>query len=312
MLILICMNFSHAASFDCAKAGTKVEKLICSTTSLNKLDSDLAEIYKDALRKDPATRQEQLSWIKERNKCADAACLETSYKERMDELTNFIVRSDRSNLSSTQTAKVNPIERPPYPSVYGECLGALSAQLKLTGGKLSSQKAVDFHNTWTPFSDNLRAEVKKGGGCTGNLSDSQLLACYNKILPNRSDAQFMFKANIGYEAVIEKPASSANLTIAKICGSLVMETAPAASSTDSRSSSSSSSTQSSSGTVTRIDTSTGNLSITGYARVTVGKSTSITVNGSRVKDEGDLMIGDRCTVRMESTDLYARNLICNR
>ena len=72
------------------------------------------------------------------------------------------------------------------------------------------------------------------------------------------------------------------------------------------------STQSSSGTVTRIDTSTGNISITGYARVTVGKSTSVTVNGSRVKDEGDLMVGDRCTVRMESTDLYARNLICSR
>jgi len=68
----------------------------------------------------------------------------------------------------------------------------------------------------------------------------------------------------------------------------------------------------SSGTVTSIDTSTGNVSISGYSRVTVGKSTSVTVNGSQVRNEGDLMVGDKCTVRMESTDLYARNLVCSR
>ena len=217
------------------------------------------------------------------------------------------------NLDDVQTAnKPNPIERPSNPSVYGECHGALSAQLKLTGGKLSSQKAVDFHKTWTPFAETLKADVKKGGGCTGNLSDSQLLACYNKILPNKSDAQFMFKANIGYEAVIEKPASSANLTIAKICGSLVMETTPVSSSSNSQSTASSSSSQPSSGTITRIDTSTGNVAISSFSRVTVGKGTSITVNGNRVKNEGDLMVGDRCTVRMESYDLYAQNSICTR
>ena len=217
------------------------------------------------------------------------------------------------NLDDVQTAsKPNPIDRPSNPSVYGECHGALSAQLKLTGGKLSSQKAVDFHKTWTPFVETLRADVKKGGGCNGNFSDNQLLACYNKILPNKNDAQFMFKANIGYEAVIEKAASAANLTIAKICGSLVMESTPVSSSSNSRHTASSSSSQPSSGTVTRIDTSTGNIAISGFSRVTVGKGTSITVNGSRVKNEGDLMVGDRCTVRMESYDLYAQNLICTR
>ena len=74
----------------------------------------------------------------------------------------------------------------------------------------------------------------------------------------------------------------------------------------------SNSTQSTSGTVTGIDTSTGNVAISGFSRVTVGRGTSITVNGNRVKNEGDLMVGDRCTVRMESHDLYAQNLVCSR
>lgn len=100
--------------------------------------------------------------------------------------------------------------------------------------------------------------------------------------------------------------------LAKICGSLVMETTSVSSSSNSQSTASSSSSQPSSGTITRIDTSTGNVAISGFSRVTVGKGTSITVNGNRVKNEGDLMVGDRCTVRMESYDLYAQNLICTR
>ena len=36
----------QAASFDCAKAGTKVEKLICGDAGLSKLDDELAAAYK--------------------------------------------------------------------------------------------------------------------------------------------------------------------------------------------------------------------------------------------------------------------------
>ena len=101
----LLIGFVQAASFDCAKAGTKVEKLICSTPSLSELDSDLADIYKDALRKDSSLRQQQLSWIKERNKCNDASCLESSYKDRLDDLINIIVRFDRAALASDQGSK---------------------------------------------------------------------------------------------------------------------------------------------------------------------------------------------------------------
>jgi uncharacterized protein len=100
--IMPFVNYSYGASFDCAKAGTKVEKLICSTPSLSKLDSSLADVYKDALRKEPAIKPDQLAWIKERNKCSSEACLEESYKERIDSLTNFIVGRDREGMRAEQ------------------------------------------------------------------------------------------------------------------------------------------------------------------------------------------------------------------
>ena len=101
-LLVLFMTNGYAASFDCAKAGTKIEKMICSSTSLNKLDSDLAGFYKEAVGKEPSIKQDQLAWIKERNKCSTDACLEESYKDRIDSLTNFIVRHDREALRAEQ------------------------------------------------------------------------------------------------------------------------------------------------------------------------------------------------------------------
>ena len=208
-------------------------------------------------------------------------------------------------------AHASDIDRPEYPSAYGMCYGALLGQMKLTGGKLSGQKAVDFYNKWTPYYKQLTEQVKKAGGCDANLSNGNLSICYGKLFSDKRDSSFQYQTNIGFKAVITNGESSANSVVAEICKSLVTERAKPPS-YEELGRAQSKSTQSSSGTVTRIDTSTGNISITGYARITVGKSTSVTVNGSRVKDEGDLMVGDRCTVRMESTDLYARNLICSR
>ncbi|HDR9499775.1 TPA: DUF1311 domain-containing protein [Burkholderia cepacia] len=66
------------ASFDCVKAGSKVEKLICSSPETATADKRLAAVYRSAVAKssDPvALKQQQRDWLKERNACDDAACL---------------------------------------------------------------------------------------------------------------------------------------------------------------------------------------------------------------------------------------------
>ena len=82
----------QAASFDCAKAGTKIEKLICSDAQLSKLDEELNAAYKTALQekmKTDAIRQAQKQWMKERNACSDAACVKRAYEARLVELNSF-------------------------------------------------------------------------------------------------------------------------------------------------------------------------------------------------------------------------------
>lgn len=88
-----CLIFSsaNAASFDCQKASTLVEKTICNSADLSQLDTQLAESYR-IVAADQKTRQRE--WLRERNQCgADSNCLKAKYKERIVELKDMARRS---------------------------------------------------------------------------------------------------------------------------------------------------------------------------------------------------------------------------
>lgn len=80
-----------AASFDCAKAGTQVEKLICTIPILGELDDALSVNFKIKASNigDGASRnliQTQREWIQQRNACSNAECIERIYRKRLDEV----------------------------------------------------------------------------------------------------------------------------------------------------------------------------------------------------------------------------------
>lgn len=103
----------HAASFDCGKATTTVEKLICADAELSKLDEELAAAYKTALQGEKHTesiRQTQKQWMKERNSCADAVCVKRTYETRLQGLasptdthTPLLVKVAASNAAPLST-----------------------------------------------------------------------------------------------------------------------------------------------------------------------------------------------------------------
>lgn len=77
-------------SFDCARAGTAVEREICGESggTLRALDLAVAGLYRQALARDPAAAEAQQDWLRERNRCTDSEavtlswCLERSYEQR--------------------------------------------------------------------------------------------------------------------------------------------------------------------------------------------------------------------------------------
>lgn len=87
ILQIVVGTQSWATGFDCAKAATKVEEMICQNAELSRLDDDLALAYKNALVS--ATdkmwlKKEQIIWLKyTRNGCPTVACLAEAYKARI-------------------------------------------------------------------------------------------------------------------------------------------------------------------------------------------------------------------------------------
>jgi uncharacterized protein len=75
LISLLCSGASFAQSFDCAKAESEAEKLICGSDELKRLDLELAKLYKEILS-DPnknktRIRYWQRNWLKYRDIYAD-------------------------------------------------------------------------------------------------------------------------------------------------------------------------------------------------------------------------------------------------
>lgn len=78
-------------SFDCAKASTRIEKLICSSNDVAVADARLAAIYKSKLGvavDKSEFKQGQKQWISAtRDSCTTASCLLDAYTARIDVLS---------------------------------------------------------------------------------------------------------------------------------------------------------------------------------------------------------------------------------
>jgi uncharacterized protein len=92
---LTCIAYSaaSAASFDCAKAKTKTEKLICSDAGISSLDEALGSAYKDAYKRvgnKLGIKQSQRDWLSsyQLRSCNDVECLRKELSERIEILND--------------------------------------------------------------------------------------------------------------------------------------------------------------------------------------------------------------------------------
>jgi uncharacterized protein len=101
-----------AASFDCNKAASWLEKTVCSNPELSKLDEQLAKAYRDALASlspegQKETKQYQRQWLKELSsygiakrkvgfsegdKAGNLSLLKSFYKKRIEQLQQSLIK----------------------------------------------------------------------------------------------------------------------------------------------------------------------------------------------------------------------------
>ena len=101
----------HEASFNCAKASTRIEKLICSDPEVSDLDGELASAYRRSLTsasEPDALKAEQRTWLTtERSKCWNVPCLRQTYQKRIAILTTSQA-GERAALSTPPAPKQVP------------------------------------------------------------------------------------------------------------------------------------------------------------------------------------------------------------
>jgi uncharacterized protein len=87
-------------SFDCVKALSASEKMICSDAELARLDRELVQVY--ARAKNATTdraafqRQQDREWRMRKALCRDRMCLLRWYAQRHQQLTAVIERREQS------------------------------------------------------------------------------------------------------------------------------------------------------------------------------------------------------------------------
>jgi uncharacterized protein len=106
---------AEAASFDCARASTKVEHLVCDDQKLSELDSKLGQAYRDVLSKANEDQKQQViaeqkHWLKfTRDVCDKATCLKHAYWSRLAALETYF--GPRSPLYTNESDKAEAIKQ---------------------------------------------------------------------------------------------------------------------------------------------------------------------------------------------------------
>lgn len=105
--IAACAPVALAASFDCAKANTPIEKAICGDPGLSQLDSDYGAVFTRAVARNPQVRQQVIDWLRNvRNKCDTYECLTAAYKSEIQILSSEAASSSPNPNGATLPAVV--------------------------------------------------------------------------------------------------------------------------------------------------------------------------------------------------------------
>ena len=96
---LCAVSFAGAASFDCKKAKTKQEQMICTDAELSALDDSLAVAYKSARTQTPSSLRPTLirwqrQWLEDDvQACANRSCVKSAYQAQIKNLTHISPKS---------------------------------------------------------------------------------------------------------------------------------------------------------------------------------------------------------------------------
>lgn len=168
VLVSASVSAGSGQSFDCAKATSAIEKMICADTELKALDTRMAQLYAQALEAVPAAEQpglrtEQRDWIKARDACATATeprrdCVSYAYTQRNGRLDGLRTNTAAKTAApGAAAASEGPLTLTPgqAPAIYkGTVVGRGEVTYTVPGRK-GQTLVVDLQTTSTSLHFNV-------------------------------------------------------------------------------------------------------------------------------------------------------------
>jgi uncharacterized protein len=184
-----------ATSFDCAKAKTKTEKLICADPALSKADDVMAAAYRKALEVASQLapddvkqlKADQRAWLTERvSDCEEGKCIDTEYQGRSRVLSYYAEHLTGSSSILTGTYEMLQSESTNVVSDSGKKYVQKSSSFgSLSVGQLPNgfiHLDLDVNQVF----DAAKGDVRTGG-VTGQVAVEQGVAIYTD--PNQADCK---------------------------------------------------------------------------------------------------------------------------
>lgn len=163
-----------AAGFDCAKAGTKIEKQICANPTLDQLDFELNRAYYAAIQID-GVRQGQRDWVKTvRNNAPNDDIMIIVYNQRIAELEKMVAPA------VVEPAKSEPVKVEIKPTMQ-EVLKYTEAATALSLAKACDQKDL-FEYNYNEYRDVVLDEIKSD--LKDRYSSEVMRVSYQKVYGN--------------------------------------------------------------------------------------------------------------------------------
>jgi uncharacterized protein len=147
LLCLALMPSARAATFDCKKASTFAEKVVCSDSQLSAMDDELGRLYKGALAGTPnneTLESDQKAWLSLRDQCRDSDCIKKAYADRISALKGSSADTAES-VTGTYKMKNGEVRVQQTTgrikfyvnATYQTNVGEVSGEAPLTGGAAS-------------------------------------------------------------------------------------------------------------------------------------------------------------------------------
>ena len=148
LLCLALMPSARAATFDCNKASTFAEKVVCSDSRLSTMDDELGRLYKGALASTPnneTLKSDQKAWLSLRDQCQDSDCITKAYADRISALKGssagtsdnvtgtYKMKNGEARVQQTADGRIKFSLNATYRTNVGE----VSGEAPLTGGAAS-------------------------------------------------------------------------------------------------------------------------------------------------------------------------------